>query len=276
MSTAGSDPVFTQADGNGLTFGQFVRWMWDQGVEHVKAAAQATVASVRSNVAQAMTGDIGGAASNVVKGVAHGMIQTVKDVGNFGNDFARLLRCQRLRTGRLTVKPVNDRDGRRRRGHGDEDWCGEGQARGKIRECGHEVAPNFGAGVSSDATNVATLPRTQQESREPTKQLGEIGNGRVGKSDSRKGEDAVIINDESRLVSSNGENWANLGQKRCRVRNYRASDGRVFETPRIIEKRKATGEVVRADIRRTTNAVYDDTTPGTSSLLPIILCPHDR
>ena len=84
---AGSDPI-TQADGNGLTFGQFVHGMWDQGVENVKAAAQATVASVRSNAALAMSGDIEGAAANVVVGAAHGMIQ---------NDYE---------AGRLAVKPV--------------------------------------------------------------------------------------------------------------------------------------------------------------------------
>jgi len=65
--------------------GQFVR-AWDQRRKHVKAAAQATVASVRSNVAQARR-DIGGAASNVVREPPFEMIQTVKDVGNFGIDL---------------------------------------------------------------------------------------------------------------------------------------------------------------------------------------------
>ncbi len=103
---AGSDPI-TQADGNGLTFGQFVHGMWDQGVENVKAAAQATVASVRSNAALAMSGDIEGAAANVVVGAAHGMIQTVKDVGNFGNDFAKAVFAPNdYEAGRLAVKPV--------------------------------------------------------------------------------------------------------------------------------------------------------------------------
>jgi RHS repeat-associated protein len=103
---AGSDPI-TQADGNGLTFGQFVHGMWDQGVENVKAAAQATVASVRSNAALAMSGDIEGAAANVVVGAAHGMVQTVKDVGNFGNDFAKAVFAPNdYEAGRLAVKPV--------------------------------------------------------------------------------------------------------------------------------------------------------------------------
>jgi hypothetical protein len=63
--------------------------MWDQGVKNVKAAAQATVESVRSNAAQALSGDIAGAASNLAKGAALGMVQTVKDVGSFGDGFAK-------------------------------------------------------------------------------------------------------------------------------------------------------------------------------------------
>jgi RHS repeat-associated protein len=103
---AGSDPI-TQADGNGLTFGQFVHGMWDQGVENVKAAAQATVASVRSNAALAMSGDIEGAATNIAIGAAHGMIQTVKDVGNFGSNFVKAVSAPNdYEAGRLAVKPV--------------------------------------------------------------------------------------------------------------------------------------------------------------------------
>jgi RHS repeat-associated protein len=103
---AGSDPI-SQSDTNGLTFGQFVRGMWDQGVDDVKAAAHATVASVRSNVALAMSGDIEGAAAHVVVGAAHGMIQTVKDVGNFGDNFAKAVFAPNdYESGRLAVKPV--------------------------------------------------------------------------------------------------------------------------------------------------------------------------
>ncbi len=103
---AAGDPI-TEADTNGLTFGQFMHGMWDQGVENVKAAAQASVASVRSNVALAMSGDIEGAAANIVVGAAHGMVQTVKDVGNFGNDFAKAVYAgSDYEAGRLAVKPV--------------------------------------------------------------------------------------------------------------------------------------------------------------------------
>ena len=103
---AGSDPI-TQADANGLTFGEFVHGMWDQGVENLKVTASATVASVRSNAALAMSGDIEGAAANLVVGSAHGMIQTVKDVSNFGNDFAKAVYAgSDYEAGRLAVKPV--------------------------------------------------------------------------------------------------------------------------------------------------------------------------
>jgi RHS repeat-associated protein len=103
---AGSDPI-TQADANGLTFCDFARGMWDQGVEDVKIAAKATVASVRSNAALAMSGDIEGVAANVVVGAAHGMIQTVKDVGNFGDNFAKaVFTPSDYEAGRLAVKPV--------------------------------------------------------------------------------------------------------------------------------------------------------------------------
>jgi hypothetical protein len=47
------------------------------------------VAAAKSTAAQAMSGDIAGAATNVVVGAAQGMVQTVEDVGNFGNDFAK-------------------------------------------------------------------------------------------------------------------------------------------------------------------------------------------
>jgi RHS repeat-associated protein len=103
---AGGDPI-TQADANGLTFGEFVHGMWDQGVENLKATASATAASVRSNVALAMSGDIEGAAANLVVGTAHGMVQTVKDVSNFGNDFAKAVYAgSDYEAGRLAVKPV--------------------------------------------------------------------------------------------------------------------------------------------------------------------------
>jgi hypothetical protein len=103
---AGGDPI-TQADANGLTFGEFVHGMWDQGVETAKATAQGVAASVRSNVALAMTGDIEGAAANIAIGAAKGMIQTAKDVGNFGNDFAKAVYAgSDYEAGRLAVKPV--------------------------------------------------------------------------------------------------------------------------------------------------------------------------
>ena len=103
---ASSDPI-TQADANGLTFGEFVHGMWDQGVESLKVTASAAAASVRANAALAMSGDIEGAAGNIVVGAAHGMVQTVKDVGNFGNDFARAVYAgSDYEAGRLAVKPV--------------------------------------------------------------------------------------------------------------------------------------------------------------------------
>ena len=103
---AGGDPI-TQADANGLTFGEFLHGMWDQGVENAVAAAQAMAASARSNAALAMSGDIEGAAANIVIGAASGMIQTVKDVKNFGNDFAKAVYAgSDYEAGRLAVKPV--------------------------------------------------------------------------------------------------------------------------------------------------------------------------
>jgi|GEM_PF-3943203 len=232
---AGGDPI-TQADGNGLTFGQFVHGMWDQGVENVKAAAQATVASVRSNVALAMTGDIGGAASNIAIGAAHGMIQTVKDVGNFGNDFAKAAFASNdYEAGRLAVKPVMTAMTTTAAVMGTRLGVEKVQARGKFGSAGTR-GPNL-AGLSSGADNVATLPKLNK-SLASQQQLGEIGSG-GGKVMAGKG-GGVIIRDEPRLVAQHG---GELGDwQKVSSSNYKASDGTSFETHGY--RSAVTGEVV--------------------------------
>jgi len=103
---AASDPI-TQSDPNGLTFGDFARGMWDQGVESAKNAAKGAYSAAKSTAAQALRGDIAGAGMRVVKGVADGLDQTIDNVVHFGDDFAKATTAgSDYESGRLAVKPV--------------------------------------------------------------------------------------------------------------------------------------------------------------------------
>ena len=103
---AASDPI-TQSDPNGLTFGDFARGMWDQGVENAKNAAKGAYAAAKSTAAQALRGDVAGAGIRVVKGVADGLDGTIENVANFGGDFAKAVTAPSdYEAGRLAVKPV--------------------------------------------------------------------------------------------------------------------------------------------------------------------------
>jgi len=103
---AASDPI-TQSDPNGLTFGDFARGMWDQGVESAKNAAKGAYSAAKSTAAQALRGDIAGAGIRVVKGVAGGLDGTIENVVNFGGDFAKAVTAPSdYESGRLAVKPV--------------------------------------------------------------------------------------------------------------------------------------------------------------------------
>jgi RHS repeat-associated protein len=103
---AASDPI-TQSDPNGLTPGDIVRGMWDQGIENVKNAAVAVAAAAKSTAAQALRGDIAGAGMRVVKGVADGLDQAFENVVTFGDDFVKAATAPSdYESGRLSVKPV--------------------------------------------------------------------------------------------------------------------------------------------------------------------------
>ena len=103
---AASDPI-TQSDPNGLTFGDFARGMWDQGVETAKNAAKGAYAAAKSTAARALRGDVAGAGKRVVKGVADGLDRTIDNVVHFGDDFVNAATAgSDYESGRLAVKPV--------------------------------------------------------------------------------------------------------------------------------------------------------------------------